>query len=211
MADDLDATAREVAPLDAFATDVFLGWELAETDWWRRIAGVDVPGRTDVPEPFARMADGDWLAAAAVWERLGCPWWQGVCLSRSDSVDDARAGTELLAALGAVETRSVLVRDRRRAGQVVPRGPRQQTRTNPAGLTARELRCWRCCREASPTPSLPIACSSRRRPSTTTSPPCCGSSGSPTGRPLRPWPVSGGSFPTWGQLPMWASDSLSFP
>jgi DNA-binding CsgD family transcriptional regulator/Tfp pilus assembly protein PilF len=139
MADDLDATAREVAPLDAFATDVFLGWELAETDWWRRIAGVDVPGRTDVPEPFARMADDDWLAAAAVWERLGCPWWQGVCLSRSDSVDDARAGTELLAALGAVETRSVLLRDRRRAGQVVPRGPRQQTRTNPAGLTAREL------------------------------------------------------------------------
>ena len=139
MADDLDGAARELAPLDAFATDLFLGWELAEADWWRRIAGVDVPGRPDRPEPFARMADDDWLGAAAVWERLGCPWWQGVCLSRSESVDDARAGTELLAAQGAVETRAVLLRDRRRAGQVIPRGPRQQTRANPAGHTAREF------------------------------------------------------------------------
>ena len=31
------------------------------------------------------------------------------------------------------------MRGRRRAGQVIPRGPREQTRANPAGLTAREL------------------------------------------------------------------------
>ena len=85
------------------------------------------------------MADADWTSAAAAWDRLGCPWWRGVCLARAESVDDARDGTELLATLGAVETRAALLRERRRAGQVVPRGPRQQTRANAAGLTAREL------------------------------------------------------------------------
>ena len=85
------------------------------------------------------MADGRWAEAAAAWERLGCPWWQGVCLTRADSVDDARRGSELLSAIGAVATRDRLLRERRLGGQVVPRGPRQRTLANPAGLTAREL------------------------------------------------------------------------
>jgi DNA-binding CsgD family transcriptional regulator len=139
IAGDLHAAAVELAPLDAFPLDLFLPWELAELDYWRRTVGTDVPARDDVPEPFAHMAEADWTAAAATWERLGCPWWRGVCLARAESVDDARDGTELLATLGAVETRTALMRDRRRAGQVIPRGPRQQTRANPAGLTAREL------------------------------------------------------------------------
>ena len=138
-ADNLDAAARALAVLDAFPTDQFLDWEVAEADWWRRTVGIDAPARTSVPEPFARMADGDWLGAAAVWERIGCPWWQGVCLSHAESVDDARAGIELLAATGAADTRTALMRGRRRAGQVIPRGPREQTRANPGGLTAREL------------------------------------------------------------------------
>ena len=60
-------------------------------------------------------------------------------LSRSSSVEDAREGAELLGSLGAVQTRTAVLRDRRRAGQVVPRGPRAETRANPAGLTGREL------------------------------------------------------------------------
>ena len=59
-------------------------------------------------------------------------------------MDDARDGTELLASLGAVETRAAVLRERRRSGQVVPRGPRQQTRANPAGLTAREIQVLQC-------------------------------------------------------------------
>jgi DNA-binding CsgD family transcriptional regulator len=137
--DDLDAAARELAPLDTFATDQFNDWELAEANWWRRTVGIDVSAGSGDPEPFARMAAGDWVGAAATWEGLDCSWWQGVCLSQAESVDDARVGTELLASTGAVETRAALLRGRRRAGQVVPRGPREQTRANPAGLTAREL------------------------------------------------------------------------
>ena len=139
IAGDLDAAATELAPLDDFPLDLFLPWELAELDWWRRTVGTDVPSRDEVPEPFVRMAEADWTGAAAVWDRLGSPWWRGVCLARADSVDDARDGTELLAGLGAVATRTAVLRDRRRAGQVVPRGPRQQTRANAAGLTGREL------------------------------------------------------------------------
>jgi DNA-binding CsgD family transcriptional regulator/tetratricopeptide (TPR) repeat protein len=138
-ADDADKAVHELAPLDAFATEQFLPWELAELDWWRRTVGILVPRRTGVPEPFARMADGDWVAAAQAWQQLGAPWWQGVSLAHADPVDEAAAGIALLESLGAVDTRSALLRERRRAGQVVPRGPRPQTRRNPAGLTAREL------------------------------------------------------------------------
>ena len=136
---DVTGAARELADLDQFATPLFLPWELAELDWWRRTVRLEVPSRADVPAPFARMAEREWSRAAAEWYKLGCPWWQGVSLAGSESVEDARAGTELLASLGASETRAALLRERRRAGQVVPRGPRQQTRSNAAGLTAREL------------------------------------------------------------------------
>jgi DNA-binding CsgD family transcriptional regulator len=136
---DLEAAGVQLAALDPFSTELFLPWELAEVDWWRRTVGVAVDPRADDPEPFALMADGRWEEAAAEWERLGCPWWQGVCLTRADSVDDARRGSELLSTIGAVATRDRLLRERRLGGQVVPRGPRQRTLANPAGLTAREL------------------------------------------------------------------------
>jgi DNA-binding CsgD family transcriptional regulator len=138
-AGDVAAAVTELTALDPFPVEQYLPWELAEVDWWRRTVGVGVPGRTDVPEPFALMAAGAWTEAAVAWDSLGCPWWRGVALARSESVDDARDGTELLASLGAVETRAALLRERRRFGQVVPRGPRPRTRVNPAGLTAREL------------------------------------------------------------------------
>jgi DNA-binding CsgD family transcriptional regulator len=136
---DIATAAKELADLDQFATELFLPWELAELDWWRRTVGLEVPSRADVPAPFALMAGQEWSRAAAEWYELGCPWWQGVSLASSASVDDARAGTELLASLGASETRAALLRERRRAGLVVPRGPRKHTRSNTAGLTAREL------------------------------------------------------------------------
>ena len=137
--DDRAAMTTELAPLDRFRTEQFAPWELAELDWWRRTAGLEAPLRPDTPEPFVRMAAGDWPGAAAAWQRLGCPWWRAVCLTRSSSVEDAREGAELLGSLGAVHTRTAVLRDRRRAGQVVPRGPRAETRANPAGLTGREL------------------------------------------------------------------------
>lgn len=139
IAGDRAAMAAELAPLDRFRTEQFVPWELAELDWWRRAAGLEVPVRYDAPEPFAQMTAGDWPGAAATWQRLGCPWWRAVCLARGSSVDDAREGAELLGSLGAVETRSAVLRDRRRSGLVVPRGPRAGTRANPAGLTGREL------------------------------------------------------------------------
>jgi DNA-binding CsgD family transcriptional regulator/tetratricopeptide (TPR) repeat protein len=137
-AGDVAAAVTELAALDPFPVELYLPWELAEVDSWRRTLGLPVPQR-DEPEPFALMSAGAWTEAAAAWESLGCPWWRGVALARCASVDDARDGTELLAALGAVETRAALLRERRRSGQVVPRGPRQRTRANPAGLTAREV------------------------------------------------------------------------
>ncbi len=137
-AGDLATAATELAVLDDVA-DGLEPWDGAVRHWWAGLVGADVPTPVDLPEPFALMAAGSWAGAAAGWERLGCPWWQGVCLSRSGSVDDARAGLERLAGIGAGATRTALLRERRRAGQSVPRERRPQTRANAGGLTAREL------------------------------------------------------------------------
>ena len=78
-------------------------------------------------------------AAAAVWESQSCGWWRAVCLGLSPDLDDARAGAEQLASMGASGTRRAVLRVRHGAGLPVPRGPRQRTKDNPAGLTPREL------------------------------------------------------------------------
>lgn len=134
-ADDVEAAARGLVPLETFATDQFNDWELAEADWWRPTLGIDVPARDGVPEPFARMAAGDWVGAAATWEGLGCSWWQGVCLSQAESVDDARVGTELLAATGAVEIRaaSTITSPRGCASSPSRTGPRPPPPRDSAG------------------------------------------------------------------------------
>ena len=104
----------------------------------------DGRGSTSPLGPVSPSPSREWPTATGsgqqrYWERIGCPWWQGVCLSHAESVDDGRAGIDCSTATGAVDTRTALMRGRRRAGQVIPRGPREQTRANPAGLTAREL------------------------------------------------------------------------
>lgn len=138
-AGDPDAAALELALMDPVAPELLLPWERAELGWWRRRVGVPTARPARGPAPFAHMADGDWLSAAEAWEVLGCPWWRGLCLAHADTVGDAAVGIALLETLGASQTRTAMLRERRQAGQAIPRGPRAPTRDNPAGLTAREL------------------------------------------------------------------------
>jgi DNA-binding CsgD family transcriptional regulator len=88
--------------------------------------------------PFARQVGGDWRAAAAAWERLGCPYACARALASGD-VAAQLAALDIFERLGARPDLEGL-RQRLRAGGVrhVPRGPRPSTRGNPGGLTARE-------------------------------------------------------------------------
>ena len=85
------------------------------------------------------MSAGRATAAAAAWEELGSPFWAALARARSDDPADLRAATAALEALGATATHAAVVRDLRRRGVSVPRGPRASSRANPAGLTEREM------------------------------------------------------------------------
>ena len=101
-------------------------------------------GERDLPvdglaEPFALQLRGQWQAAAAFWQRLGCPFEAARALVDGDeaAVRQAwgtfdRLGARVDAAMAIQRLRALGVRH-------LPRGPRPATRANPALLTPREL------------------------------------------------------------------------
>jgi DNA-binding NarL/FixJ family response regulator len=62
-----------------------------------------------------------------------------MALSDSPHVKDVRSAVETFDRLGAVAAREFAGQRLRQLGAVVPRGPRRSTRSDPAGLTTREV------------------------------------------------------------------------
>ena len=111
------------------------------------------PGHLGTPAPPGPLVDveaqiggplaGDAAAAAERWRERGSPYEAARALAESDRASDVAAALGELAALGAAPS-ARLARERLRAlGAPVPRGPRAETRANPAALTARELEVLR--------------------------------------------------------------------
>jgi DNA-binding CsgD family transcriptional regulator/Tfp pilus assembly protein PilF len=113
-------------------------WDVGELIWWLHLAGdhrqIDAP----IARPFALMLEGAHRTAASEWRALGCPLWSAYALAFSPDMRDAQECLDVLADLGATAARHAVLRDRRARGLPVPRGPRQASRANQAGLTARE-------------------------------------------------------------------------
>ncbi|WP_330300800.1 ATP-binding protein [Streptomyces sp. NBC_00503] len=105
--------------------------------WIRRTGGTPPP--VPAAGPYALELAGDWAGAAALWDRLGCPY--DAALARLSG--DVPALHQALAAFEALGARSAVVRTRAlmrtRGVRPVRRGPRAATRANPYGLTNREL------------------------------------------------------------------------
>ncbi len=103
------------------------------------MAGLDVPavGWPDVP--YALVAGKEWRAAADAFGREGWAYDRALLLSFLDdeeALGDALAIARRLGAEPLVRRASTRLRA---LGHVVPRGPRGATRTNPAGLTPRQV------------------------------------------------------------------------
>jgi len=113
-------------------------WELGELSWWLHLAGQHRTVSTPLAAPFALMLAGEHRGAAAAWEALGCPLWSAYALALSAETQDAQEGLDILTRLDAPAVRHAVLRERHARGLAVPRGPRQASRGNPAGLTARE-------------------------------------------------------------------------
>ncbi|GAC1450116.1 MAG: AAA family ATPase [Ktedonobacterales bacterium] len=114
-------------------------WALGElASWLWRVGDLSAPPRGSA-EPYALQIAGDWRAAAAAWERVGCPYERALALAEGDEAAQRAALVifDRLEAGPAAET--VRQRLRARGARGIPRGPRPATRDNPSGLTNRQL------------------------------------------------------------------------
>ncbi len=74
------------------------------------------------------------------WRRTGCRYEAALALSDSEDPRALREAFDELTQLDARPAAAIVARRLRELGERhLPRGPRQKTRANPAGLTTREL------------------------------------------------------------------------
>jgi DNA-binding CsgD family transcriptional regulator len=116
-------------------------WVVAELAAWRRRAGiVDQLSAGETAGPYALEVAGEWAQAAARWQQLGCPYEAALALAETGDGPSQRTAVGALQSLGAKPAEAIVARRLRDRGvRDLPRGPRARTRSNPAGLTAREL------------------------------------------------------------------------
>jgi DNA-binding CsgD family transcriptional regulator len=110
----------------------------AELGYWLAKAGQRV--QVEGGHPYAIQAAGRWREAAALWEAAGCPYEHAAALAESPDPEHLLTALATLDDLGA-KPLAAQVRSRLRALGVtrIPRGPLDETRVNPAGLTTRQI------------------------------------------------------------------------
>jgi ATP/maltotriose-dependent transcriptional regulator MalT len=109
----------------------------AELGYWLTVAGEPTPGADE--HPYALLASGRWREAASVWESAGCRYEHALALTQSPDPQDLLTALAVLDDLSA-RPLAARVRTRLRALGVtrIPRGPSEETRAHPAGLTVRQ-------------------------------------------------------------------------
>ena len=114
-------------------------YQLGAMVYWTWRAGGTVSMESKIPQAYLAMIGGDWLKAAEIWARIGCPFERGLALAEGDP-EAQRNALAILERLGA-RPAARMVRQKLLDSGVrgVPRGPRATTRSNPEGLTAREV------------------------------------------------------------------------
>ena len=137
-----DAAAVAAAtPVLARAVEGAQPWWAGELVLWMWLAGADVGDASAVAPPYRLLVSGEWRAAAAAWEELGCRYHRALALAQGPEGDSAvTEARSLLHARGARHTAARLRRDLRRRGhRRLPRGPNRASAVNSSGLTTRQL------------------------------------------------------------------------
>ena len=113
---------------------------VGELACWRWRAGLLTEPPAGSDELHRLEMAGEWKRAAEAWRENNCPYDAALALAGSGDEAALRQALDELQALGARPAAAIVARRLRELGvRGVPRGPRPQTRENPAGLTAREL------------------------------------------------------------------------
>jgi len=115
-------------------------WILGELALWLwRGEALDRLPAVVAPHPYGLQICGDWAAAAAAWERLGCPFEQAAALLDSDEERALRRAMQIFDGLGARPAVAMAARKLRALGvRRVPRGAQRSTLANPYNLTRRQ-------------------------------------------------------------------------
>jgi DNA-binding CsgD family transcriptional regulator len=117
-------------------------WLRGEIAWLLWQAGDREVPTEGLAEPYALQIAGDFVAAAAAWAALGCPYDEACALAESDDPDLVRRAVETFERLEAKPAMAHAIGRLHTLGvhdlPVLRRGPRATTRAHPAGLTQRE-------------------------------------------------------------------------
>ena len=140
----LEGDRAAVAETTSFALELAVRcdapWVFGELACWRRRGGIQEKVPASPAEPFALQLAGEWKRAAELWKEIGCPYEAALALADADAEEPLRQALAELQSLGAQPAAAIVARRLRELGvRGLPRGPRQATRNDPAGLTAREL------------------------------------------------------------------------
>jgi DNA-binding CsgD family transcriptional regulator/tetratricopeptide (TPR) repeat protein len=123
------------------------GWGANRLAGWAAVCGIDTALPPPVAPPYRAMFERDWLAAADAFGAVGWTYDRALMLSLLDCEEPLAEAIGIARELGAEPlTRRVAAR-MRDLGLRVPTGPRETTRANPAGLTARQLEVLALLRE----------------------------------------------------------------
>lgn len=151
---DLERTLTEARDAFELASGKSHPWFLGELAFWMwRGRGLHKPP-PGIATPFGVQIAGDWRAAAELWERIGCPYERAMALLDGDE-EAQRTALAIFERLGAAPAAEIVRRRLRMLGaRGVPRGPRSTTKSNPGGLTTRELEILGLLVEGMSTPKI---------------------------------------------------------
>jgi DNA-binding CsgD family transcriptional regulator len=142
LAGDTALALQEVQAVFDLAASKQHPWIGGELAFWRWQAGEEVTSYTWLAAPYALQIAGDWYAAAAAWEALGCPYEQARALAQGDEEAQKQA-LVLFEQLGAQPMIEQVRQALHEAGVAsIPRGPRPTTQENPFQLTNRQVEVW---------------------------------------------------------------------
>lgn len=134
------AEAEAVRDLGTMHGNPWLRGELAWLLW--RAGAPDVPVE-GLAEPYVLQIEGEAVAAAALWQSLGCPYEEARALAESDDPAQVRRAVAAFERLDAQPAMRHAVNRLRSLGvrdvPLLRRGPQGTTLANPAGLTRREV------------------------------------------------------------------------
>jgi DNA-binding CsgD family transcriptional regulator len=138
-----DRARDEIDPVWDWARERVDPWTSGALVIWRARTGTASElGRLSdlgLPEPYQLEAAGDWRGAADHWQRLDRPYDAALARAGAAAEADLKAALAQLDQLGARAAAAAIRRHMRSLGfKAIPRGPRAATRSDPAGLTARE-------------------------------------------------------------------------